>query len=86
VKTLTRLEAAAFMNCDKSVVSKLYATGQLGAKIGRRLVFIESDLEAFMRAETDRQTARLRAAQALIQSYRGRGRPRRVLPEFAGQG
>ena len=49
MKTLSRPEAAAFLKCDKSVVSTLFATGQLpGAKIGRRMVFIESDLEAYV--------------------------------------
>lgn len=78
MKTLTRLEAAAFLKCDKSVVSDLYAKGELpGAKVGRKMVFFESDIEAYLRAKMDSRAAMLRAVQAMIPVRRGR--PRREL-------
>jgi len=83
MKTLDRAEAAVFLKCSKSVVSQLFNSGILpGAKIGRRMVFRESDLEAFLNAQIEQQTAAIREVRAMIEaarkSQRRRGRPRRV--------
>jgi excisionase family DNA binding protein len=78
MKTLSRLEAAAFLKCDKSVVSDLFALGELpGAKVGRKMVFFESDLEAYLRAKMESRAATLHAIKVVIRSRRGR--PRREL-------
>ena len=83
-KTFDRAEAAAFLKCSKSVVSQLFSSGVLpGAKIGRRMVFRQSDLESFLNAQIEQQTAAIREVRAMVEaarkSQRRRGRPRREI-------
>ena len=63
--TLDLLEAADFLQCERTHALALAGSGQLpGAKIGRRWVFIEEDLAEYLRAEV-RQQQRARQEEAL---------------------
>lgn len=77
MRTYTRDEAADFLKCDRSTVSLLFATGQLpGAKVGRRMVFRDMDLEAYLNSTVETQTENRRTIVATPPAPRGR--PRRV--------
>jgi hypothetical protein len=53
MKTLDRVEAAAFLKCDPDTVGHLVAQGELPcARIGRAQVFMDESLEAYIRCQS----------------------------------
>lgn len=64
MRTFDLIECAEFLKVDRNTAMKLAGTGELpGAKIGRAWVFLEDDVVAFLRKETQEQSlARLQGA------------------------
>jgi excisionase family DNA binding protein len=58
VKTLNLETAAAFLFVSEYTLKEMAASGTVpGAKIGKRWVFTDEDLEAYVRDEVRRQSA-----------------------------
>lgn len=89
MKLLTRSEAAKFLRISDDKLRDMAAAGELPAmKVGGKWRFIESALEDYIQAETDKHTAaaRLRENPAdnahINKPYRAR-RPRGVIPSLS---
>jgi excisionase family DNA binding protein len=62
MKTYDIHEAADFLKVDRSTALDLAGSGALpGAKVGRSWVFLESDLEEYLRDQVRRQTEERRS-------------------------
>jgi excisionase family DNA binding protein len=100
MKTYDINEAAEFLKVDRSTALDLAGRGELpGAKVGRSWVFLESDLEEYLRDQVRRQTSQRRGESELrerransptpvgdgIYPIRRRRREPPKLPELAGE-
>lgn len=66
MKTYDIHEAAEFLKVDRSTALELAGSGALpGAKVGRSWVFLESDLEDYLRDQIRRQTTQRRGESEL---------------------